>query len=72
MLCCPPSNCFLRAKGITVRGTIDLLIATWCIRDDVRPLHADRDFEGFETHLGLKRWTILEVMGDYIINRSAV
>ncbi len=49
---------FLRAKGITIRGTIDLLIATWCIRNDIPLLHADRDFEGFETHLGLKRWRI--------------
>jgi predicted nucleic acid-binding protein len=46
----------LRSKGITVRGTVDLMIATWCIENDVPLLHADRDFAGFEEHLGLKRW----------------
>ena len=48
----------LRSKGITVRGTVDALIATWCIEHDVPLLHADRDFAGFETHLGLKRWPL--------------
>jgi predicted nucleic acid-binding protein len=47
---------FLRSKGITVRGTVDLLLATWCIENGVALLHADRDFEGFEQHLGLKVW----------------
>jgi predicted nucleic acid-binding protein len=55
---------FLRAKGITVRGTVDLLIATWCITNDVPLLHADRDFAGFETHLGLKKWQPIEVTRD--------
>lgn len=49
---------YLRSKGITVRGTVDLLIATWCIENDVPLLHADRDFAGFEEHLGLKRWPL--------------
>lgn len=49
---------FLRSKGITVRGTVDLLIATWCIENDVPLLHADRDFAGFEDYLGLKRWMV--------------
>jgi predicted nucleic acid-binding protein len=48
---------FLRSKGKTVRGTVDLLIATWCIENDIPLLHADRDFAGFEEHLGLKRWS---------------
>ena len=46
----------LRSQGITIRGTVDLLIATWCIENDIPLLHADRDFSGFEEHLGLKRW----------------
>jgi predicted nucleic acid-binding protein len=46
----------LRSKGLTVRGTIDLLIATWCIQNSVPLLHRDRDYEGFHEHLGLKRW----------------
>lgn len=44
----------LRAKGVTVRKTIDTLIAGWCIRNDVALLASDRDFEPFAAHLGLK------------------
>lgn len=44
----------LRAKGITVRKTIDCLIATRCIEDQLTLLHADRDFLPFAQHLGLK------------------
>lgn len=43
----------LRAQGITVRKTIDCLIATWCILNQVPLLHADRDFEPFVS-LGLE------------------
>jgi predicted nucleic acid-binding protein len=46
----------LRSKGVTIRGTVDLMIATWCIENDIPLLHADRDFIGFEEHLGLKCW----------------
>lgn len=48
---------FLRSKAITVRGTIDLMIGTWCIMTGVPLLHADRDFDGMEKWLGLKRWS---------------
>jgi predicted nucleic acid-binding protein len=44
----------LRERGITVRKTIDCLIATRCILDDLQLLHADRDFDPFEAHLGLR------------------
>jgi len=44
----------LRALGITVRKTIDTLIATRCIESGFTLLHADRDFEPFVTHLGLR------------------
>ena len=44
---------FLRAKGITVRKTIDCLIATRCILDGLQLLHSDRDFDPFVEHLGL-------------------
>lgn len=44
----------LRALGITVRKTIDTLIATRCIEDRLTLLHADRDFLPFAQHLGLK------------------
>lgn len=44
----------LRLRGITVRGTIDCLVATFCIELDHRLLHKDRDFDAFERHLGLQ------------------
>ncbi len=37
----------LRSQGITVRKTIDCLIATWCIQNQTPLLHADRDFLPF-------------------------
>lgn len=43
----------LRARGITVRKTIDTLIATRCIESGLELLHNDRDFDAFEQHLGL-------------------
>ena len=45
---------FLRAKGLTVRKTIDTLIATRCVRNGMQLLHSDRDFDHFAAHLGLK------------------
>lgn len=44
----------LRTLGVTVRKTIDTLIATRCIRDGLTLLHNDRDFDAFEEHLGLR------------------
>lgn len=43
----------LRSLGVTVRKTIDLLIATRCIESGYRLLHNDRDFDAFALHLGL-------------------
>lgn len=43
----------LRARGITVRKTIDTLIATRCIEAGINLLHDDRDFDPFTEHLGL-------------------
>lgn len=43
----------LRAKGITIRKTIDTLIATRCIMDGHALLFSDRDFDPFVEHLGL-------------------
>ena len=45
----------LRARGITIRKTIDTLIATRCIVSGYRLLYSDRDFDPFVTHLGLER-----------------
>lgn len=44
----------LRAKGKTVRSTVDCLIAAFCIRSGHQLLHRDRDFDALETHLGLQ------------------
>ena len=44
---------FLRKRGITLRKTIDCLIATFCIREGHSLLHRDADFTHFERHLGL-------------------
>lgn len=44
---------FLRARGITIRKTIDTLIATRCIEDGHALLYSDRDFDPFVEHLGL-------------------
>ena len=44
----------LRRKGITVRKTIDSLIATYCIENEHDLLHNDGDFDGYEKHLGLR------------------
>lgn len=44
----------LRAAGITVRKTIDVLIATFCIRNGHDLLHSDRDFDAMAKPLGLR------------------
>ena len=44
----------LRGFGITVRKTIDTLIATRCIESGYILLHNDRDFEPFVKHLKLR------------------
>ncbi len=44
----------LRSMGITVRKTIDSIIATRCIESGLTLLHSDRDFLPFVEHLGLK------------------
>ncbi|HEU0293493.1 MAG TPA: PIN domain nuclease [Anaerolineales bacterium] len=44
----------LRRKGITVRKTIDSLIATYCIENEHELLHNDNDFDGYEKHLRLR------------------
>lgn len=45
---------FLRKKGVTVRKTIDVIIATACLEYDFTLLHSDRDFIPFVNHFGLK------------------
>jgi predicted nucleic acid-binding protein len=44
----------LRSLGISVRKTIDSVIATNCIENRLRLLYSDRDFDPFVEHLGLR------------------
>ena len=44
----------LRKQGVTVRKTIDVLIGTYCIQHGHELLHADRDFDSMQRHLGLR------------------
>ena len=44
----------LRTLGITIRKTIDTLIATSCIEKEISLLYSDRDFDPFVQHLGLR------------------
>ncbi|KLU23118.1 twitching motility protein PilT [Caballeronia mineralivorans PML1(12)] len=44
----------LRAQGVTIRKTIDTLIATYCIENGVSLLFSDRDFNPFVDYLGLR------------------
>jgi predicted nucleic acid-binding protein len=47
-------NQTLRSLGITVRKTIDTLIATSCIKKGLALLYRDKDFDPFVEHLGLQ------------------
>ncbi len=47
----------LRKAGITVRKTIDIIIATFCIIEELTLLHDDRDFNPIASHFPLKTFT---------------
>ncbi len=44
----------LRKKGVTVRKTIDIIIGTFCIVENIPLLHDDRDFDPMTGYLSLK------------------
>lgn len=44
----------LRRKGITIRKTADVIIATFCIEHKISLLFVDRDFAPFVDHLSLR------------------
>ena len=44
----------LRRKGITIRNSVDCMIASVAIENDIMLLHNDRDFTPIEKHLSLK------------------
>ncbi|MDR2011918.1 MAG: PIN domain nuclease [Rhodanobacter sp.] len=46
----------LRARGITVRSAIDVLIAAFCIERGYLLLHSDCDYDAFAVHRGLRVW----------------
>ena len=46
----------LRARGITVRSAIDVMVAAFCIERDYLLLHSDRDYDAIAAHRGLRVW----------------
>lgn len=44
----------LRRRGITIRKTVDLIIGTFCIENNIELLHNDKDFIPMEKYLDLK------------------
>jgi predicted nucleic acid-binding protein len=50
-------NRALRARSVTVRKTIDVMIGTYCIAHELPLLYADRDFDLMVRYLGLQAVT---------------
>jgi predicted nucleic acid-binding protein len=48
----------LRDCGVTVRKTMDMIIATFCIEGGHHLLHIDRDFDNIAKHLPLQIYDI--------------
>ena len=46
----------LRRLGHTVRSSVDMLLASWCIGNDHLLLQGDRDFLPYAQHFGLQLW----------------
>ncbi len=44
----------LRKKGVTIRKTADVIIASYCMEHDLPLLFSDKDFQPFVQHLGLR------------------
>ena len=47
----------LRKAGVTVKKTIDVIIATFCIIEELTLLHDDRDFNPMATCFSLRTFT---------------
>jgi predicted nucleic acid-binding protein len=43
----------LRARGVTVRKTINVLIGTFCAEHGLQLVHCDSDFDLMASHIGL-------------------
>ena len=46
----------MRARGVTVRSGIDVMVAAFCIENDYLLLHSDRDYDALAAHRGLRVW----------------
>jgi len=46
----------LRQQGITIRKTIDVMIASYCMDHALPLLYSDRDFDPIAQHLGLQSY----------------
>jgi predicted nucleic acid-binding protein len=51
---CADNFRFLRKKGITIRKTNDVIIASFCIDKAIPLLYSDRDFAPFSQYLNLQ------------------
>lgn len=51
---CAKNYRLLRARGIQVRKTADLIIGTYCIENHYKVLQSDKDFLPMVEHLGLQ------------------
>jgi len=48
----------LRKKGVTVKSTMDCLVARVAIENDLFLLHSDKDFTRISEHFPLKIWDV--------------
>jgi hypothetical protein len=53
---CAANYRLLRKKGITVRKTIDLIIATFCMENKIELIFSDKDFVPFVDFLKLEKY----------------
>ena len=53
---CADNYRFLRKKGLTIRKTIDLIIATFCIENKIQLLFSDKDYGLFVEFLKLEKF----------------
>jgi predicted nucleic acid-binding protein len=51
---CVENYSALRKRGVTVRRTVDVIIATYCVASNLPLLFQDKDFLPFVQHLGLR------------------
>ena len=54
---CANNYRYLRKKGLTIRSTNDVIIATFCIENNIPLLFSDKDFLPFVKHLKLRSVT---------------